>query len=505
MAGRRYLPGLFLLFVGSGCAALVYEIVWFQLLQLVIGSSAISLGILLGTFMGGMCLGSLALPRAISPRQHPLRVYAVFELAIGVLAILILFDMPLVGGLYAAAAGSGITGIVFRAVVAGICLLPPTMLMGATLPAISRYVKATPEGVAWLGFFYGGNIAGGVIGSLAAGFYLLRVYDVQTATLTAAAINAAVGLLALLFAAQTPYDVRDGPPTRVDARVGGGSVYVTIAISGLTALAAEVVWTRTLSLLFGGTVYTFAQILAVFLVGLGIGSTVAAAITRGAIAPRRALGGCQLLLCGALAWAAFQLNASLPFWPINPSLATNPWFTFQLDLVRCMWVVLPGAVLWGASFPLALASLATREQDAARLAGGVYAANTVGAILGSLITSFILVPAIGSQHTQQVLIILSAVAALVMLEPGVDKRRASLSGDPADARLRVSRLWRFGEPRRSCSGGRRASRDTVASTCVLATAMIAAGVLARRPGGHHLRRRRDQCIRGRIGAVERRA
>src|SRR4051812_33607534 len=168
MTPRRFLPALFVLFIGSGCAALIYEIVWFQLLQLVIGSSAISLGILLGTFMGGMCLGSLALPRMISARRHPLRVYAALEAAIGGFALLILFGMPLVGGVYTAWAGGGVTGIVLRAIAAGICLLPPTVMMGATLPAISRWVKATPEGVSWLGLFYGGNIAGGVLGSLAA-------------------------------------------------------------------------------------------------------------------------------------------------------------------------------------------------------------------------------------------------------------------------------------------------------------------------------------------------
>ncbi len=174
MPTRRFLPALFLLFIGSGCAALIYEIVWFQLLQLVIGSSAISLGILLGTFMGGMCLGSLLLPRLIRQREHPLRVYAMLEAGIGVLGVLILVGMPLVGGIYTAWAGEGMAGIIFRAIVAGVCLLPPTILMGATLPAISRWVRATPEGVSWLGFFYGGNIAGGVFGSLAAGFYLLR-------------------------------------------------------------------------------------------------------------------------------------------------------------------------------------------------------------------------------------------------------------------------------------------------------------------------------------------
>jgi spermidine synthase len=145
MSSRRFLPALFLLFVGSGCAALIYEIVWFQLLQLVIGSSSISLGILLGTFMGGMCIGSLLLARLIAARQHPLRVYAALELGIGVLAIAILAGMPLVGGIYTAWAGEGVAGIVFRAIIAGICLLPPTILMGATLPAISRWVKATPD------------------------------------------------------------------------------------------------------------------------------------------------------------------------------------------------------------------------------------------------------------------------------------------------------------------------------------------------------------------------
>src|SRR5437899_4442692 len=102
MNHKRLLPVLFVLFVGSGCAALIYEIVWFELLQLVIGSSAISLSILLGTFMGGMCLGSLALPRVVSPRQHPLRVYALLELGIGIIGVLVLVGMPLVGGAYTA-------------------------------------------------------------------------------------------------------------------------------------------------------------------------------------------------------------------------------------------------------------------------------------------------------------------------------------------------------------------------------------------------------------------
>src|SRR4051794_30806071 len=162
MTSRRFLPALLLLFVGSGCAALIYEIVWFQLLELVIGSSTVSLGVLLGTFMGGMCLGSLVFPRVVPPREHPLPLYAFLEIGIGAVGLLVLVAMPLVGAVYTAWAGTGMGGILIRALFAGVCLIPPTLMMGATLPAISRYVETDAEGVSWLGFFYGGNIAGAV-------------------------------------------------------------------------------------------------------------------------------------------------------------------------------------------------------------------------------------------------------------------------------------------------------------------------------------------------------
>src|SRR5436309_5814817 len=120
----RFLLLLLLLFAGSGCSALIYEIVWFQLLELVIGSSAVSMGVLLGTFMGGMCLGSLFLARVISPNEHPLRIYACLELGIAVFGILLLFGMPLLGGIYFHWGGGGVTGILLRGIAASVCLLP---------------------------------------------------------------------------------------------------------------------------------------------------------------------------------------------------------------------------------------------------------------------------------------------------------------------------------------------------------------------------------------------
>jgi len=417
LASRRVLPLLLLLFVGSGCSALIYEIVWFQLLELVIGSSTISLGILLGTFMGGMCLGSLLFPRFISRLHHPLRVYAFMELGIGFIGLTIFFGMPLVGGVYTAWAGSGFFGMLVRGMVAGVCLIPPTLLMGATLPAISRWVETTPRGVSWLGFFYGGNIGGAVIGSLLAGFYLLRVHDIAFATFVAVALNVVVALLSLGISKATLYAPSDSNMEATGQRAGSWTIYLTIAISGMTALAAEVIWTRLLSLLFGATVYTFSLILAVFLLGLGIGSAVGSTLAHQMRRPRVALAWCQMLLCAAIAWSAYMLTQSLPYWPIDPSISAEPWFNLQLDLVRTLWAILPGAILWGASFPLALGALASRGQDPARLVGGVYAANTVGAIVGSLGASLLLVAWIGSQHSQQLLIILSATAGVFALMP----------------------------------------------------------------------------------------
>jgi spermidine synthase len=168
--------------------------------------------------------------------------------------------------------------------------------------------------------------------------------------------------------------------------------------------------------MLGATVYAFSIILAVFLAGLGLGSTAGSFLARNSPRPGIALGWCQVLLAGGMAWAAWMLNNSLPYWPVNPGLAAlSPWYLFQLDLVRCLWALLPATILWGASFPLALAAVAAPGFDPGRLVGRVYAANTVGAIIGALAASLLLIAWIGTQDTQRLLIGLSAVSGLILL------------------------------------------------------------------------------------------
>src|SRR5262252_1534837 len=415
---QPYLSLLILLLAGSGCAALIYETVWFQLLQLVIGSSGVSLGLLLAAYMGGLCAGSILLPRLVPRHVHPLKLYDILEFGIGLLGLLVLFALPVVARLYVYGVpdspASGFNGIVLRGIVAVVCLLPPTVLMGASLPAIARWLETSREGVSWLGLLYSSNIAGAVLGALVSGFYLLRVHDMAVATYTAAGINLAVGALSLLLSLRTGYEgIGETVPSGRFLRASRAAfIYAAIGISGAAALGGEVVWTRLLSLLLGGTVYTFSIILAVFLFGLWFGSSAGAFIARRASHPVLALAMCQSLLILSIGWTAFALAYSLPYWPVDPWLSLNPLFNFQLDLVRCVWAILPATLLWGASFPLALAAAAEPGEDPAKLSGEVYAANTAGSIAGALAFSLFLIPGIGTRSSQQVLILVSGVAAV---------------------------------------------------------------------------------------------
>jgi len=414
-------PLILLLLAASGCAALIYEIVWLQLLQLVIGSSGVSLGLLLASYMGGLCLGSALLPRIVSAKWHPLRVYACLELGIGVLGIITLFGLPGVARIYVAGASTataGSAGLLARGAVAAICLLPPTLLMGASLPAVARWVGTAPRDVSWLGWFYSANVVGAVVGCVIAGFYLLRLYNMATATYVAATINILVALAAITVSAVSSRAPAFGDEGSDPLSPIGGRrvlVYIAIGLSGLTALGAEVVWTRLLSLLLGATVYTFSIILGVFLVGLWAGSAAGSYLVRRTQRPRLMLASTQMLLAAAIAGTAWTISHSLPFWPVDPWLSIDPWFTFDLDVVRCLRTIFPATLLWGASFPIALACAAGPGEDPARVTGEVYAANTAGAIAGALIFSLFLIPAAGTRVAQQLLIGIAAMSAVVAI------------------------------------------------------------------------------------------
>ena len=424
----RFLPVLLFLFAGSGCSALIYEVAWYQVLQLALGSTAVSLGILLATFMGGLCIGSIALPRLNLGKQHPLKVYGALEFGIAIFGIAVTTAMPLVSHVYVIGAEHGMPGMLLRAVVAAVCMLPSTILMGASLPAIVRGIEATPRGVSWWALLYGGNTAGAVFGCLLAGFYLLRIYNMATAAYVAAAINILVAAISFVLARSiAPVDssARATPaPVTTDSVSGRWPVYIAIGLSGAAALGAEVIWTRLMGMLLLATVYAFSIILAVFLVGLAAGGAGASWLIRRTRADL-ALGICQLLLTLAIAWTAGVITGILPFWSDAILTTTNPWQMFLLDLKRCAFAILPPSLLWGASFPLACAAaIKSPDDDPGRVAGGIYAANTLGGIAGALAVRLVLIPWIGTQQSTRIILMLSALSGLIVLPPLILKRSA---------------------------------------------------------------------------------
>ncbi len=403
----------------------MYEVVWYQMLQLSIGATSVSLGILLATYMGGLCIGSLWLPR-LKWAGHPLHLYAAIEAGIGILAALVQLSLPLLNRVYFAGATEGLPGMLMRGFLAAVCMLAPTVLMGASLPAIVRWVEMRKgsEGVASWGFLYGANTAGAVLGCLVAGFYFLRVYDMATTAYIAVGLNLAIAAASYLVGKASPAEAFSAEEPVAEnlaensAEPSGAvwPVYLTIAISGATALGAEIVWTRLLGMLLLATVYVFSIILAVFLTGLAIGSAAGSALLK-KIKPQAALGWCQILLALGMFWTAYTIVNTLPFWTDDVLTTKDAWHMYGLDLKRCIYAILPATLFWGASFPLACAAVAGRGREAGRLAGGIYAANTLGGIVGALGVSLVLIPWIGSQDTERVLLLLAAFSGAVALAP----------------------------------------------------------------------------------------
>ena len=367
-------------------------------------------------FHGGLFLGSLLFHKYISIDKHPLRIYAWLEFGIGIFGILILLLLPQITRVYTSYVEHGYLNIFLRALISVVCLLPPTILMGATLPAISRWMKMTRTGVSRVGFFYSANIAGSIIGVFIAGFFLLRLYDVAVTTSFAVILNICIGLISLFIAHRTKYRVVPITFKAIPAPVPTRLVHIAIALSGVGALGAQIVWMRNLSLLFGATVYTFSIILSVFLIGLGIGSFLGSWLPRKIKSPAIAFVSFQLLLVVCIPYAALSIIYLIP--DLHFMAEYQGWITKSIDdLLRSSVAMLPATILWGASFPVALSMAGLGQSDPGKPVGRVYAANTAGAIIGAVAISLFVIPFLGTRAAQQILTWSAVLAALVILIP----------------------------------------------------------------------------------------
>lgn len=404
-----------LLFVLSGAAGLVYQVVWVRQLTTEFGATIYALSTVLSAFMGGLALGAWLVGRWADGARRPLVVFGVLELAVAAAAFLFphALDLvsPILGAVYATGSEPGfwLTSLI-RFVLTGALLLVPTTLMGATLPVLARAIT-TDAGLIGrrVGALYALNTMGAVLGTFLTGFVLLEWLGISGTTWIAVAADAAVGVVSILLGMTSdPLDVAPLPtrhapsPHDADRRIRR-FVLATYFVSGLTALALQVAWTR--SLIFGfdhlkATTYSFSGMLSVFLLGLAIGSALIQPVIDRLRAPLAAYAVLQVLLGLSSALSIYliltDMHEALRFVEVGADGGDlNYWGAVCNVMTRSALVLGLPTLLMGMLFPVAARLVAGDVRTLGSDVGAVVAANTAGAIAGSFLGGFVLIPLLG--------------------------------------------------------------------------------------------------------------
>ncbi|HVO25594.1 MAG TPA: fused MFS/spermidine synthase [Candidatus Margulisiibacteriota bacterium] len=418
---------LFTLFFASGACGLIYEVVWIRLLTLTLSVTVYALTTVLCAFMAGLALGSWLAGRWADRLQRPLLAFGAAEFGVGttgVLTLVALFNLgPAYVWLHNQLGGAGPAFTLARFSLAFAVLLVPCTLMGTTLPMLSRAAVAHSGVVGRrAGGLYAVNTLGAVLGCLAAGFGLIPNMGLYATSLTAAVVNVSVGLLAMGLGRRatsarsipqaTKGSLRASMPPRVQL------VCLAFALSGFTAMGYEVLWTRALEQFTHNSTYAYTAILATFLLGLGAGSALAAAVADRLLQPLRMLG---LIEAGI----GISVVAALILYPLLvvlvPAAAaavgglTSWWRVIVLIFAQAAVVLLPMTLLFGATFPFVARAVVHSVDSVGQRIAAAAVANTVGSILGALLVGFVILPTLGMRGSFMLLVLLNCVVAAVLL------------------------------------------------------------------------------------------
>ena len=419
------MPPLLLLFFASGACGLVYEVVWMRLLTLTLSVTVHAVTTVLAAFMAGLALGAAWGGRVADRVGRPLAAYALVELglaATGAATPAVLFRLPPVYvWLHDRLGGSALAfGAARFGLAAGVLLVPCT-LMGATLPLIARAAIARADGVGrGAGALYAANTLGAVLGCVAAGFVLVPRLGLAATSVAAAAVNVAVGVVAFGLGRRTTAARTAARAVAVPAPAR--LVMLAFGLSGFTALGYEVLWTRALVHYTHNSTYAYSAMLAVFLLGLALGSAALGAVTDRLRRPLLALGAVEILtgasVVGGLALyarydrlvpAAAAAMGGLGSWPRVVALVFG----------EAGAALLPTTLLLGATFPLVARLVVDGLDGLGRRLGAAYVWNTVGSILGAVVAGFGLLPLLGMRDAFLTLALMNlAVGAFLAVAEG---------------------------------------------------------------------------------------
>jgi spermidine synthase len=442
----------------SGASGLILEMLWTRMLTLVFGSTTLAVSTVLTAFMGGLGLGSALAAKYADRLKSPVRAYAIAEAAIGVYALLVpvvIWAYPGLNRWLWAVFGDRYALLsILRFIASAGLLILPTTLMGATLPFLARHFVTRPWELRRVGLrigtLYSVNLFGAVAGAFLAGFVFLPSFGLTWTNVTAASFNlslAAAILLARRFlpaskenavtseerldAAAAEAHLEDAalpPPPIVDARSRRAALGA-FAVSGATAMTLQVLWTRSLAVLLGSSVFSFTLILLAFLVGLGTGAAVFGRVSQKTPHPVRWLAALHLATAAAIG-LTYLFTDKIPF--VFTYLLQSTSFGVDTILVcqfvlACL-VVLPATILMGGVFPLTIRIASGGLDSVGHDVGTAYALNTVGAIVGSFISGFIVLPKLGLQKGMYFAVLgdLALAALLYAVAPQLSRRKRQI-------------------------------------------------------------------------------
>ena len=448
---RMIFAGVVACFILSGFAALLYQTAWMRQFSLVFGTSELAVAAVLSAYMAGLAAGAAVAARWIGRIRRPVLVYGILEAGIAVSALAVPLLLQAARALYVAVFGdqpepvdaSGLGQSFFYLAAAFVVLMLPTSFMGATLPLLTKYVVHSDEQVGpRVGILYATNTLGAVGGTVVAGFLLLPALGLLGTVFVGIGVNLLVFGIAAMLAKASPAAGVDAPEdTRTED--GGESkqavgrrflVLPLMLLSGANAFVYEVLWTRLLGHVLGGSITAFATMLASFLAGITIGSAIASRFAKTRTA---AVYGLVIAQCGIAA-------ASIAIYQLMP-LAIPEEVGLKGNVLLAAAILLPATLFIGATYPFAVRVFAVDERDAAASAARVYAWNTVGAIVGATAAAFFLIPALRYEGAVRLAVITNL--ALAVLAALVVSRRESRGGFlplaiPAGALLAAVILYR---------------------------------------------------------------
>ncbi|MBN9690069.1 MAG: fused MFS/spermidine synthase [Verrucomicrobia bacterium] len=428
--------GLFALilatFFVSGVAGLVYQVVWTRYLALFLGHTSYAVIAVLAAFMGGLALGNAWLGSVVDRLPRPLLFYAGLELGIGVFAVLFPFYYDLVHsaflGLVRMWSPTGLFRLAIQFFFASITILLPTVLMGATLPALTRYVtRSLAELRGKVAALYAINSSGAVAGVILADWWWIPNLGLEVTLYLGAAMSLIVGLIALGASRATQEGFPTAPATTPPLRIETVEEFtprqlrlalVAISVSGFVAMLYEVAWTRLLALALGSSTHAYSLMLATFISGIATGGWLVYRWKRQAHT-LTAFGLAELALAGTL-FASLWFYDLLPWWfarlagLLNRSQAAYPLYELMQALV-CFGVMFIPAVCLGTTLPLASRVATAELARTGRSVGRVFAVNTLGTVLGAILTGLYFLPAFGLAHTFVLGIALNALIGLAVL------------------------------------------------------------------------------------------